>query len=147
EEVLFPLDAPNGVGLSPDGSTLYVAETHTGRLYAWDLVGPGQLGEPDPLALPPGGRLVLGAAGLQLFDSLAIDAEGWVCVGTLVNGGITAVSPDGSQVEHTPLPDLLVTNICFGGDDLRTAYVTLSGTGRLVAIDWPRPGARLAFTA
>ena len=38
----------------------------------------------------------------------------------------------------------MTTNICFGGDDLRTAYVTLSGTGRLVSIPWPRPGLRLA---
>jgi gluconolactonase len=44
-----------------------------------------------------------------------------------------------------PLPDLLVTNVCFGGDDLRTAYVTCSGTGKLVSFEWPRPGLQLAF--
>ena len=48
-----------------------------------------------------------------------------------------------SAIEHTPLPDPLVTNICFGGADLRTAYVTLSGTGALVSLDWSRPGLRL----
>ena len=64
-----------------------------------------------------------------------------MCVGTLVNGGITAISPDGETIEHTPLPDPLVTNICFGGADLRTAYVTLSGTGALVSLRLaaPRP--------
>jgi gluconolactonase len=144
QELVFPLDGPNGVGLSPDGATLYVAETHSGRVWAWDLTGPGQLAPLDPLRPAPGGRLVVGLPGLQLLDSLAVDADGWVCVGTLVNGGITAASPDGVEVEHTPLPDPLVTNICFGGEDLRTAYVTLSGTGRLVAFDWPRPGLRLA---
>ena len=41
------------------------------------------------------------------------------------------------------MPDMLSTNICFGGPDLRTAYITLSGSGRLVACDWPRPGLRL----
>jgi gluconolactonase len=137
DELVFPLDAPNGVGLAPDGATLYVAETHTGRLWAWELVGPGQLAPADPFRPPPGGRLVVGLPGLQLLDSLAVDRAGWVCVGTLVNGGITAVSPDGAQVQHIPLPDPLVTNICFGGEDGRTAYATLSGTGRLVAFDWP----------
>jgi gluconolactonase len=145
-EVVFPLDAPNGIGLSPDGTVLYAAETHTGRVWAWDVTGPGQV-PPNTLPTGNGGRLLAGVAGMQLFDSLAVDGEGWVCVGTLVNGGITAISPDGAEVEHHPLPDPLVTNICFGGPDLRTAYCTLSGTGQLVALDWPRPGLALSFTA
>jgi gluconolactonase len=53
--------------------------------------------------------------------------------------------PDG-EVEHIPVDDPLVTNIAFGGADLRTAYVTASATGRLVAGEWPRPGLRLAHT-
>ncbi|MFI5317910.1 MAG: SMP-30/gluconolactonase/LRE family protein, partial [Myxococcota bacterium] len=52
---------------------------------------------------------------------------------------------DGSKLEHVPMPDPLTTNICFGGKDLRTAYVTLSATGKLVALPWPRAGLRLAF--
>ncbi|HTO00663.1 MAG TPA: SMP-30/gluconolactonase/LRE family protein, partial [Microthrixaceae bacterium] len=82
--------------------------------------------------------------GHQLLDSLAVDSEGYVCVGTLVNGGITVISPSGDSVEHVAVDDLLVTNIAFGGPDMRTAYVTASGTGRLLAMDWPRPGLRLA---
>ena len=146
-EVVLPLDAPNGIGLSPDGNTLYAAETHTGRVWQWHLSGPGTLDEDalNPLG-PGGGHLLAGLEGFQLFDSLAVDGEGHVCVATLVNGGITAISPDGSAVEHHPFDDLLVTNICFGGDDVRTAYVTLSGTGRLVSMPWPRPGLRLAHT-
>jgi gluconolactonase len=142
-EVVFPLAAPNGIGLSPDGATLYAAETYTGRVWAWDVAGPGEIA-PGEAASEHGGRLLCGVGGLQFFDSLAVDGEGWVSVGTLLNGGITCISPDGSQVEHLPMPDPLVTNICFGGDDLRTAYLTLSGTGRLVSVAWPRPGLRLA---
>ena len=41
------------------------------------------------------------------------------------------------------MPDIMTTNICFGGPDLRTAYITLAATGRLVAMDWPRPGLPL----
>ena len=42
------------------------------------------------------------------------------------------------------MPDPVTTNICFGGPDLRTGYVTLSGTGQLVALDWDEAGLRLA---
>jgi gluconolactonase len=145
-EAIFPLHAPNGIGLSPDGDRLYVAETHTGRLWSWDVTGPGQLVQSAPFGA--GGALVAGLPGYQLFDSLGVDADGNVCVATLVAGGISVIAPDG-DVEFVPLPeelfDPLVTNICWGGPDLRTAYVTLSGSGRLVACEWPRPGLRLAY--
>jgi gluconolactonase len=144
-EVIFPLDAPNGIGLSPAGDRLYAAETHTGRLWGWDVTGPGKIQGTNPLG-PDGGQLLADPGGNTLFDSLAVDAEGWICVGTLVQGGITAVSPDGTNVEHVPLGDPLTTNICFGPDG-RTAYATLSGTGQLVAFDWHRAGGRLAFNA
>lgn len=144
-EVLYPLDAPNGVGLSPDGTELYVAETHTGRLWRWEVTEPGVAQRTDLLG-PAGGTIVVGLPGMQLLDSLAVDAGGYVCVGTIVNGGITVASADGDEVDHLPLPDPIVTNICFGGDDNRTAFVTLSATGRLVALDWPRPGLPLAYS-
>jgi gluconolactonase len=143
-EAVFPMDAPNGIGLSPDDKRLYVAETHTGRVWAWDLAGPGQIAGGASFG-PGGATLLAGLPGFQLFDSLAVDAAGNVCVATLVNGGITVISPDGSSIEHVPTPDPLTTNICFGGPDLRTAYVTLSGTGRLVAMQWPRPGLKLNY--
>jgi gluconolactonase len=147
-EVVHPLDAPNGVGLSPDGATLYAAETHTGRVHRWALSGPGTLDEAQANPMGAGGgHLLAGLPGMQLLDSLAVDGDGWVCVATLVNGGITSISPDGETVEHLAFDDPLVTNICFGGDDLRTAFVTLSGTGRLVSVTWPRPGLALAHTA
>jgi len=145
-EVAFPLDAPNGIGLSPGGDRLYVAETHTGRLWGWDVTGPGQLSRTGLLA-PHGAELIADPGRGALFDSLAVDGDGWVCVATLGGQpGITAFSPDGTRAEYTPLPDPLTTNICFGPDG-RTAFTTLSGTGQLVAFDWPRPGGRLAFAA
>jgi len=141
EEVVFPLDSPNGVGLSPGGDRLYVAETHTGRVFWWEVTGPGEVVTASPVG--NGGQLLAGLPGMQLLDSLAVDGDGWVCVGTLVNGGITAISPDGEHVDHVPLPDPLVTNVCFGGADRRTAFATLSATGKLVSLPWPRAGLRL----
>ena len=98
-EVVFPMFTPNGIGLSPDGRVLYVAETETARLWAFDLVRPGEIAK-HPFPSPHGGRIVTGLAGYNRFDSLAVDAAGNICVATLVNGGITVVSPDGSS---TPL--------------------------------------------
>jgi gluconolactonase len=133
-EVVFPLDSPNGIGLSPAGDALYVAETHTGRVWRWPVEGPGILGRPN-FAVEHGGELLTGLPGLQLLDSLAVHPDGRVCVGTLVNGGITVVSADGASVEHIALPDPLVTNVCFSQDGA-TAFATLSAEGRLVAFDW-----------
>ncbi len=145
EEMIFPLEGPNGIGLSPDQRRLYVAETQSGRVFYWDLDGPGRI---RPYAASPNsGHLLIGLPGLQLLDSLAVDAEGNVCVATIANGGITIISPDGSKVEHVPMPDPLTTNLCFGGTGLRTAFVTLSGTGRLVSLAWRTPGLRLAYQA
>ena len=142
-EAIYPLDAPNGVGLSPDGTRLYAAETYTGRLYVWDLEEPGKV-VVNPMG-PAGGLLMAGLPGLQLFDSLAVEADGNVVVATLANGGLTVIAPDGTVVEHVPTGDPITTNVCFSGTLPTTAYVTLSGTGRLVALDWPRLGLALAY--
>jgi gluconolactonase len=142
-EVIHPLDSPNGIGLSPDGRRLYVAETFTGRLWAFEVTGPGEIAASAVLG-GPGGTLVAGLPGFQLFDSLAVEASGNVCVATLVTGAITVFAPDGAIVEQLATGDPLTTNLCFAGPELRTAYATLSGTGQLVAVDWPRPGLRLA---
>lgn len=143
-EVAFPMFTPNGVGLSPDGATLYVAETEPARLWAFDLAEPGEIRR-QPWPSPHGGRLVTGSANFQGFDSLAVDRAGNICVATLINGGISIISPDGASVRHVALPDRYATNICFGGPDLRTAYITLSSTGRLVACDWEEAGTPLAY--
>jgi len=131
-------ETPNGIGLSPDEKTLYFAETMTGRVWAYTISSPGEV---DPAS----GRLLVGLPGFQLFDSLAVDGEGNVCVATLINGGITIISPDGENVRHVPMDDPFTTNICFGGNNLRTAFITLSSSGRLIATEWDTPGLPLNF--
>ncbi|MGF1596047.1 MAG: SMP-30/gluconolactonase/LRE family protein [Acidimicrobiales bacterium] len=141
-EVIYPVEAPNGIGLSPDDSRLYVAETHTGRVRVWDVTSPGQLD--TPFGRGTRGRLLVGLEGEQLLDSLAVDADDHVCVATIRNGGVTDIAPDGGST-HVPTGDALTTNICFGGADLRTAYITASLGGTLLRTTWPRPGHRLHF--
>ncbi len=137
------LYTPNGVGLSPDGRVVYMADTLTGRLWAFDVTGEGELA---PATLGAPGRVVVTLPGLQLFDSLAVEADGRVCVATILNGGISAVTPKG-EVEHFAVPDLITTNIAFGGADMRDAWITASATGRLYRTRWPRPGLKLAYDA
>jgi len=139
----FPALTPNGVGLSPDGSTLYVAESDTCRLWSYPIRAPGEL-ELQPFPSPNGGRLVHGSPGYQRFDSLAVEECGNICVATLVHGGISVFSPGGELLEFHEAPEGYCTNICFGGADRRTAYITLSGYGQLFEARWPRPGLQLA---
>ena len=144
-----PALTANGCALSPDGNILYFAETEGARLWAFDITSPGQVRR-QPWPSPTGARMLVASPGghYQRFDSMAVDALGNICVATLAHGGITVVSPDGKMVTHVPMPERYVTNICFGGEDMRTAFITLSGTGRLVAVDdWPIPGLRLNFNA
>jgi gluconolactonase len=144
-EAIFPLERPNGVGLSPDERTLYVVETPTARCWAFTLSGPGQIESANGVYRGEKGRVVVGLGGYQMFDSLAVDAEGHVAAATLITGAVSDIWPDGSRVDQYTLPDMMVTNVCFGGRDLRTAYATLSMGGTLVSFEWPRPGLPLHY--
>jgi gluconolactonase len=145
-EVVHPLETPNGIGLSPSGDRLYVAETVTQTVWWWEVTGSGEL------ALVPnrprmGGTPLASFGGSTPIDSLAIDADGNVCVGTLgAAPAINVIAPDGCIVDAVPMPDPLPTNVCFGGPDGDLAYVTLSASGQIARVRWPRPGAPLAFT-
>jgi gluconolactonase len=145
--LLAPLTQPNGVGLSPAGDRVYISETVTGRCWAWAISGPGQIAPmPEPLSAN-GAALLYGQDNFGMFDSLAVDGEGFICAATLMKGGISVMNPAGGLEEFIPMPeyDAMVTNICFGGPDLRTAYVTSAGTGKVWALDWPRSGLRLNY--
>ncbi len=137
------LISPNGVGLSPDEKVVYVADTMLGRLWAFDIARPGELNAPVNYAP---GRVVCNLQGFQLLDSLAVEADGKVCVATIIKGGITAFDLNGTT-EHFAFPDLITTNICFGGPDMQDAWVTGATSGKLFKCRWPRPGLKLNFSA
>ena len=144
-EAIFPLERPNGIGLSPDEKTLYVVETPTARCWAFELSAPGIIKDANGPYRGEKGRVIAGLGGYQMFDSLAVDSAGHICVATLITGAVSDISPDGQSVTQYKLPDPMVTNVCFGGKELRTAFATLSMTGKLVSFEWPRPGLKLNY--
>jgi gluconolactonase len=138
KEMAFPLLGPNGVGLSPDGRRVYVSETHTGRLWAWDLSGPGEVrAAKGSLAVRHGGICL--AATPFSFDSLAIEEDGRIVIGAIADG-LVVITPDGQEVDVHPIPGDVTTNIAFGGADRRDAVITLSRSGSVARLTWPRPG-------
>jgi gluconolactonase len=147
KEAIFPLERPNGIGLSPDERTLYVVETPTARCWAFRLSAPGQIESANGPYRGEKGTVVVGLGGYQMFDSLAVDSDGHICVATLITGAVSDIWPDGSRVDQYRLPDMMVTNVCFGGPERRTVFATLSMGGTLVSFEWPRPGLPLNYLA
>jgi gluconolactonase len=126
----------NGIGISPDEKHIYVADTFQARLYRYDV----RLEAQEPVYVATG-------MGNVAFDSLAVTAAGNICVATIFQGGITTFTPTGGTTFLTIPEDVSVTNIAFGGEDMRDAYITLSNTGKLVRMRWSEPGLKLAFNA
>jgi Gluconolactonase len=157
KEMIFPLKSPNGIGLSPDEKRLYVAESFTRRILYWDLTAPGVI-QPNPKTFD-GSYLLTAHLPLQgCPDSMAIDEEGNVYAACFLphgldvqsRGGIAVVSPQGEVLEWIEIdvgdPDPLPSNLCFGGPDRRTAYITLDATGKLISCRMRIPGKKLAWT-
>jgi gluconolactonase len=141
----FGMLPANGIGLSPDETIVYVAETPTARLWAYELSAPGEVRPRDVIYRGERGKPITGLGGYQMFDSLAVEACGNICVATLISGCISVIAPDGTVVEQVSTGDRVTTNIAFGGPEMKTAYITLSGRGELIAMDWARPGLALNF--
>ena len=142
ERMDFHFVSPNGIGLSPDEKTVYFADSFLGRLWACEIESPGKL-KPAPSPVLPA-RVVQTLPGYQLLDSLKVEAGGKIAVGTIINGGVTVFDNDGTT-EHYAMPDIMVTNLCFGGKDMMDTYLTASTTGKLFKCRWPRPGLKLNF--
>ncbi|WP_439815949.1 SMP-30/gluconolactonase/LRE family protein [Zavarzinia sp. CC-PAN008] len=109
----------NGIGLSPDGRRLYHADTLRQRVNAHDVAPDGTLGP----------RQVLAAFGEEGPDGLAVATDGTVWVALARGGRVAVVDPAGREVRSIPVPQRMVTSVCFGGDDLRTLYVVTGSDG------------------
>ncbi len=148
KQIAGGMEGPNGIGLSPDGKRLYVSETYTARVWWWDVTGPGRITGGKSLGGSGGGNFLYTAADYTNFDSLGVEAGGNVCVASMIHAGISVVSPKGDLVDFVEIDtdgDPGITNICWGGPGMRTAYITASSTGKLLKVEWPRPGLALNF--
>ena len=134
----------NGIGLAPDGRTLFVSVTYERLILAFDIAAPGEV-----VAAADGpGRVHATFPGRQYVDSLRVTADGGIAQGLVrERQGIARVSPDGSGIEIHDLPGVIPTSLCFGGTDMRDAWICCSGTGELVRTRWQWSGLPLNFRA
>ncbi len=135
----------NGLVLSADRRTLFVAEYRRGVVIAFEVGPDGDLGRRRDFAqLPPGGSP----------DGLCLDASGYLLAASPTSGVITSFTPDGYLDEVIEMPFRLVTNLAFGGPNLEDLYITGSPVipvgaaldereGVLLHMSWPRPGLQL----
>jgi gluconolactonase len=103
----------NGIGLSPDGRTLYHSDTRAGVLIVHDVA-------PDGSAV---GRRELAVPGEGHPDGLAVDEQGGVWVAIAGGGRVDRFLPDGSVERSLPVPARIVTSVCFAGEDRRDLVV------------------------
>ena len=146
EEAIFPLERPNGIGLSPGREDALRGRDADRAL----LVVPALRARPR--SSPPTGRTAArrarwssGSAATRCSTRSPWTARATSASATLITGAVSDIWPDGSRVDQYMLPDMMVTNVCFGGRELRTAFATLSMGGTLVSFEWPRPGLPLRY--
>ncbi len=112
------LAVANGIGLSPDGETVYVTDMFKGRILAYDYdTTKGEVSNRRVFASVPGDQ--------GLPDGLIVDAEGFVWSAHWGGGRVTRYTPDG-EVERSAisLPTANVTCLAFGGEDLDELFIT-----------------------
>ncbi|MFN3225633.1 MAG: SMP-30/gluconolactonase/LRE family protein [Hyphomicrobiales bacterium] len=112
----------NGLAISPDGRTLYLADSHPSRavIWAFDL---------DSSDGSLSGKRVFHTPQLGRPDGAAIDCEGGYWVALIDAGTVARLSPDGTITHRVSVPVSRPTNVCFGGDGMRQAFVTSMRVG------------------
>jgi len=110
----------NGPATSPDRRTLYHTDTLGRTIYAFDLDERGAISNK---------RAFIHVQGTAHPDGMAVDAEGCLWVSLFGGGCIERYSNDGTQIDTVAFPCSNITKLVFGGDDLRTAYVTTALKG------------------
>ncbi len=120
----------NGIDLSPDGRTLYVNESVQRNVWAFDVSADGSLGNKRLLkAFPDFG-----------FDGMRCDVEGNLYITRHGKGTVVKLSPNGEVLREIDVLGPHPTNLCFGGPDGRTVYVTEVEHGRIVHFRVDAPG-------
>jgi sugar lactone lactonase YvrE len=112
----------NGIQWSPDGATMYFVDSHTQRLDAFEYdMTTGETGRRWTVAeiAPEDG----------MPDGINVDADGLIYVALYGGGQIHRYRPDGRLERAIKVPVRYPSSLTFGGDDLRTLYVTSSSVG------------------
>ncbi len=122
------LGFPNGVAVSEDGRRVYVAETLTGLVKAFDVTEAGDVTGGSVFAEVGRGT---GEGGP---DGMCVDSQGNLYAAIYTGGIVRVVSPDGRHLRDIPAGGAAPTNCCFGGPDLKTLYITESETGTLRSV-------------
>lgn len=104
------LEQPNGIIGTPDGKKLYVADIRARKTYSYDIQADGKL------------------TNKKLFtemgsDGMTIDERGNIY---LTGRGVTVFNPEGKQIAHIPVEAGWTANVCFGGKDMKTLFITAS---------------------
>ena len=124
------LGTTNGIEVSPDGKTLFVNESVQRSVWAYPLLPDGLLGQR---------RLLISFDDYSL-DGMRCDVEGNLYVTRHGAGLVVKLSPTGKILKEVDVLGSMPSNICFGGPDGRTAYVTEVEHRRLVQFRVDRPG-------
>jgi sugar lactone lactonase YvrE len=120
----------NGIDVSPDGKTLYVNESVQRKVWAFSIESDGSLTNKRLLKeFPDFG-----------FDGMRLDVKGNLYITRHGKGTVVKLSPKGDILQEITLPGSNPSNICFGGPDGRTAYVTEMQNGQLVQFRVDQPG-------
>jgi gluconolactonase len=130
KRVASDMGTTNGIDLSPDGRTLYVNESVQRKIWAFRVLRDGSL---------TGKRLLIEFPDFG-FDGMRVDIDGRLYVTRHGKGVVAILSPEGKLVREVPVLGTKPSNICFGGTDGRTVYVTEMEKGRLVQFRVERPG-------
>lgn len=122
------LHYPNGMALSPNGLTLFVAETLAARVSAFEIAPDGALMNRRVWAqfdeMPEAGSITDTIEGLSMLpDGLALDANGNLWVADAKGRGITLVGEGGAVIDAVDTGELAVYAAALGGDDLRTLFM------------------------
>jgi gluconolactonase len=120
----------NGIEVSPDGRTLYVNETVQRNVWAYNIQPDGSL---------QGKRLLIQFPDFGM-DGMRCDVDGNLYITRHGKGTVAVVSPSGKVIRDVDVLGKSPTNLCFGGKDGRTCYVTEAEKGRLVQFRTDRPG-------
>ncbi len=120
----------NGIEVSPDGGTLYVNESVQRNVWAFHIERNGALS---------GKRLLIQFPDFGM-DGMRCDVDGNLYITRHGKGTVTVVSPGGKVLREVDVLGKMPTNLCFGGPDGRTCYVTEVEHGRLVRFRTDRPG-------